>query len=117
MNGRLNNLLLSIITVKPFRLCERLYYFNYTATEYFKYEKAHFTYKLIFPTFAALKNKKMINFEKVKEVIAAAEADAASFYEKGNKAAGTRLRNAMQQLKVLATDIRKEVTEKKNAAA
>ncbi len=57
----------------------------------------------------------MENFEKLKEVIAAAETDAASFYEKGNKAAGTRLRNAMQALKVLATDIRKEVTEKKNA--
>jgi hypothetical protein len=57
----------------------------------------------------------MENFEKLKEVIAAAEADAASFYDKGNKAAGTRLRNAMQTLKVLATDIRKEVTEKKNA--
>ncbi len=57
----------------------------------------------------------MENFQKLKDVIAAAETDAASFYEKGNKAAGTRLRNAMQQLKVLATDIRKEVTEKKNA--
>jgi hypothetical protein len=30
-------------------------------------------------------------------------------------AAGTRLRNAMQTLKALATDIRKEVIEKKNA--
>ncbi|WP_184549091.1 histone H1 [Mucilaginibacter sp. FT3.2] len=57
----------------------------------------------------------MENFQKLKEVITAAEADAANFYEKGNKAAGTRLRNALQQLKVLATDIRKEVTEKKNA--
>jgi hypothetical protein len=57
----------------------------------------------------------MENFEKLKEVIAAVEADAASFYDKGNKAAGTRLRNAMQALKVLATDIRKEVTEKKKA--
>lgn len=57
----------------------------------------------------------MENFQKLKEVIAAAEADVASFYEKGNKAAGTRVRNAMQALKVLATDIRKEVTEKKNA--
>lgn len=47
-------------------------------------------------------------------MIAKAEQDAASFYEKGNKAAGTRLRNAMQQIKVAATDIRKEVTEKKN---
>jgi hypothetical protein len=57
----------------------------------------------------------MEKFEKLKEVKAAAEADATSFYDKGNKAAGTRLRNAMQELKVLATDIRKEVTEKKNA--
>ncbi|SEO80586.1 histone H1 [Mucilaginibacter sp. OK283] len=55
----------------------------------------------------------MEKFEKLKEVIAAAEADATSFYDKGNKAAGTRLRNAMQELKVLATDIRKEVTEKR----
>jgi hypothetical protein len=57
----------------------------------------------------------MEKLEKLKEVIAAAEVDATSFYDKGNKAAGTRLRNAMQELKVLATDIRKEVTEKKNA--
>ncbi|HMG07027.1 MAG TPA: hypothetical protein VK609_00890 [Mucilaginibacter sp.] len=66
-------------------------------------------------TFAPFKNITMENFQKLKEVIAAIEVDAASFYDKGNKAAGTRLRNAMQQLKVLATDIRKEVTEKKNA--
>jgi hypothetical protein len=57
----------------------------------------------------------MEKFEKLKEAIVAAEADATSFYDKGNKAAGTRLRNVMQELKVLATDIRKEVTEKKNA--
>jgi hypothetical protein len=47
-------------------------------------------------------------------LIAQAENDAAAFYDKGNKAAGTRLRNAMQQLKVTATEIRKEVTDKKN---
>jgi hypothetical protein len=51
----------------------------------------------------------------VKLPLASAEKDAASFYEKGNKAAGTHLRNAMQQIKVAASDIRKEVTEKKNA--
>ena len=49
-----------------------------------------------------------------KELIASAENDVQAFYNKGNKAAGTRLRGAMQQLKVLATDIRKEVTEKKS---
>jgi hypothetical protein len=57
----------------------------------------------------------MQKFAALKELIESAEKDAAAFYEKGNNAAGTRLRNAMQQLKVTATDIRKEVTEKKNA--
>jgi hypothetical protein len=57
----------------------------------------------------------MEKFKAVKELLATAEKDAAAFYEKGNNAAGTRLRGAMQQLKVLAGDIRKEVTEKKNA--
>jgi hypothetical protein len=58
----------------------------------------------------------MNKFNELKSLVAKAEQDAASFYEKGNKAAGTRLRNAMQQLKVAASDIRKEVTEKKNEA-
>jgi len=56
----------------------------------------------------------MEKFNALKELIAQAENDAAAFYDKGNKAAGTRLRNAMQQLKVTATEIRKEVTDKKN---
>jgi len=56
----------------------------------------------------------MEKFNSLKDLIAQTESDAASFYEKGNKAAGTRLRNAMQQLKVLAVEIRKEVTDKKN---
>ncbi|MBS7565962.1 histone H1 [Mucilaginibacter sp. Bleaf8] len=57
----------------------------------------------------------MEKFQALKELVETAEKDAAAFYDKGNKAAGTRLRNAMQQLKNAATDIRKEVTEKKNA--
>jgi hypothetical protein len=57
----------------------------------------------------------MEKFKALQELVAATEKEATAFYEKGNKAAGTRLRNAMQQLKVAATDIRKEVTEKKNA--
>ncbi len=56
----------------------------------------------------------MEKFKALKELISSAENDAASFYEKGNRAAGTRLRNAMQQLKNAATEIRKEVIEKKN---
>ena len=58
----------------------------------------------------------MEKFEKVKELVAAIEEDATKFYDGGNAAAGTRVRKAMQDLKVLASDIRKEVTEKKNSA-
>ena len=57
----------------------------------------------------------MEKFEKVKELIAGIEADATKFYNKNNSAAGTRVRKAMQDLKVLASDIRKEITEKKNS--
>lgn len=56
----------------------------------------------------------MKKFEKVKELVASIEADADKFYNKANGAAGTRVRKAMQDLKVLAIDIRKEITEKKN---
>jgi len=58
----------------------------------------------------------MERFNQVKALLESAEKDVEAFYEKGNKAAGTRLRGAMQQLKVLAGDIRKEVIETKNAA-
>jgi hypothetical protein len=58
----------------------------------------------------------MERFTKVKELLASVEADAEKFYNAGNNAAGTRLRKAMQDLKVLAQDIRSEVTEKKNSA-
>ncbi len=58
----------------------------------------------------------MEKFAKVKEVIAAIEADAEKFYNGGNAAAGTRVRKAMQDLKGLAQDIRTEITDKKNTA-
>ena len=56
----------------------------------------------------------MEKFQKVKELVAAIEADAEKFYNAGNSAAGTRVRKGMQDLKVLAQEIRTEVTEKKN---
>ncbi|MEJ2881507.1 histone H1 [Pedobacter sp. GR22-6] len=56
----------------------------------------------------------MSAFEKIKDLVAATEADATAFYIKGNKAAGTRLRKALQDIKVLAQDGRAEVTELKN---
>lgn len=43
------------------------------------------------------------------------EADFTAFYEKGNKAAGTRIRKAMQEIKQTAQEIRLEVQAMKNA--
>ncbi|MET3981160.1 hypothetical protein ABIB62_003763 [Mucilaginibacter sp. UYP25] len=57
----------------------------------------------------------MEKFNAIKDMISAAEHDAEAFFEKGNKAAGTRLRNAMQKIKTAASELRKEVTEKKKA--
>ncbi|AOM80277.1 histone H1 [Pedobacter steynii] len=57
----------------------------------------------------------MEKFSKVKELLASVEADAEKFYNAGNSAAGTRVRKAMQDLKVLAQEIRTEVTDKKNS--
>lgn len=61
------------------------------------------------------KKKNMEKFSKVKELLASVEADAEKFYNAGNSAAGTRVRKAMQDLKVLAQEIRTEVTDKKNS--
>jgi hypothetical protein len=56
----------------------------------------------------------MENYQKLKELILSAESDASAFFKKGNKAAGTRLRKALQQTKVLAQELRNKVTAKKN---
>ena len=56
----------------------------------------------------------MENFDRIKEVMEAAEADVAKFVEKGNKAAGTRVRRAMQEVKKLAQQVRLDVQEIKN---
>ena len=56
----------------------------------------------------------MNSFEKIKELILSAEADANKFYEKGNKVAGTRLRKAYLEIKNAAGTGRNEVSELKN---
>ncbi len=56
----------------------------------------------------------MEQIAKLKELITSAEADADKFFSKGNNAAGTRLRNTMQQLKATAQELRTTVTAKKN---
>ncbi|SIN72156.1 histone H1 [Algoriphagus halophilus] len=57
----------------------------------------------------------MSRFSEVRDLVNGLEADFEKFYEKGNQAAGTRVRKGMQDLKNMAQDIRKEVQEKKNA--
>ncbi len=53
-------------------------------------------------------------FNQLKEFVADLERDFSQFYEKGNKAAGTRLRKGMQELKKMAQDIRVEIQERKS---
>ncbi len=53
-------------------------------------------------------------FDEVRDKVMAMEADFDKFYDKNNQAAGTRVRKAMQDMKNLAQDIRKEVQEIKN---
>lgn len=54
---------------------------------------------------------------EIQEVLDSVQEDATKFYEKGNKAAGTRVRKAMQQIKSLAQDVRVNVSETNKANA
>ena len=56
----------------------------------------------------------MERFKQLSDLVGGLEADFVKFYEKGNKAAGTRVRKGMQDLKGLAQEIRQEVTKIKN---
>lgn len=56
----------------------------------------------------------MNRFEQIKDLIMSLEGDFDKFYDKGNQAAGTRVRKGMQDLKNLAQEIRIEVQSKKN---
>ncbi|TXE03443.1 histone H1 [Algoriphagus aquimarinus] len=56
----------------------------------------------------------MSKFSEVSELINSLKDDFEKFYEKGNQAAGTRVRKGMQDLKNMSQDIRKEVQDKKN---
>ena len=54
-------------------------------------------------------------FEKLQDIVNSTQVDIDKFYESGNKAAGTRVRKAMQVVKNLAQDLRKDVQAKKNS--
>ncbi len=52
-------------------------------------------------------------YEELKAKISEIEEDVTKFYEKENKAAGTRIRKAMQEVKALAQKVRTDIQEKK----
>ena len=56
----------------------------------------------------------MMEYDRLKELVAAAEDDLLKA-EGGNKAAGTRVRKAMQEIKAVAQDVRKKILEVRSA--
>lgn len=56
----------------------------------------------------------MKRFEELKDLVMSLEGDFSKFYDKGNQAAGTRVRKGMQDMKNLAQEIRVEVQNMKN---
>jgi len=59
-------------------------------------------------------NKAGGRYAELQRLVASMAPDFEKFYKDGNKAAGTRVRNAMQELKTLAQTIRTEVQAIKN---
>lgn len=57
----------------------------------------------------------MNRIEQLQSMVADLEADMDKFYEKGNKAAGTRARKQLQELKNVAQEVRLEIQDKKNS--
>jgi hypothetical protein len=58
----------------------------------------------------------MKRYEELKNLVASLEGDFSKFYEKGNAAAGTRVRKGMQEIKNLAQEIRVEIQKLKGAS-
>lgn len=53
--------------------------------------------------------------EELNQLISELEPDIDKFYEKGNKAAGTRARKKLQEIKKLSQEIRLEIQDMKNS--
>lgn len=58
----------------------------------------------------------MDKYKELTDLVASLEGDFDKFYDKDNKAAGTRVRKGMLDLTKWAKDVRTEVQEKKNAS-
>lgn len=57
----------------------------------------------------------MSRYEEMNDLLDQLEPDMNKFYNKGNKAAGTRARKTLQEMKKKAQDIRMEIQEWKNS--
>ncbi|HEX8376698.1 MAG TPA: histone H1 [Pedobacter sp.] len=57
---------------------------------------------------------KFERFTELRDLINGLDGDADKFYNKGNSAAGTRVRKGLQDIKNLAQAIRLEIQESKN---
>lgn len=57
----------------------------------------------------------MSRIDEVKNLMTELEEDLEKFYDKGNKAAGTRARKQLQDLKKLSQEIRLEIQDIKNS--
>lgn len=59
----------------------------------------------------------MNRYAELKKIVDDLGPDFEKFYDKGNNAAGTRIRKSLQDLKVLAQEIRLAVQDSKNSKA
>ena len=57
----------------------------------------------------------MNRIEQMQSLVAELEPDMEKFYEKGNKAAGTRARKKLQEIKKVSQEIRLEIQDMKNS--
>jgi hypothetical protein len=57
----------------------------------------------------------MNRIEQIQSMVSDLEVDMNKFYEKGNKAAGTRARKQLQELKKVAQEVRLEIQDMKNS--
>ena len=56
----------------------------------------------------------MEKYNELNELVEGLKDDVSKFYEKQNKAAGVRVRVALQKVKAIAQDIRLEISNLKN---
>lgn len=63
---------------------------------------------------AITKAVNMEKFQLLMRMTLTLEEEFTKFYVKGNQAAGTRIRKAMQEIKQMAQEIREEVQKMKN---